>query len=261
MNNYYIAHYFNFENAGIFMLLAFAGLLIVLAIVLGIARMQMHYHLQTEDLSPCRERQIRSFHLAREYNTIESFFEMVFSSTSILLFLSLYYVIDARIPEAAFYWQKYQDFFLLLFLLCSVVLNGYLDRAFVPLRRISPGQKASVRLVSSFYIVLILLYIKFIYLDNNYDALIMYFVTLAVGRFIYFDFTWKDFLGTLRGVLQNLPLLILMGGYSAFVCWFGFHTGFLLTSNGVILSTLLAHLFMDASIFILDKTKLLRLFL
>ena len=116
MNNYYIAHYFNFENAGIFMLLAFAGLLIVLAIVLGVARMQMHYPLQTEDLSPRRERQIRSFHLAREYNTIESFFEMVFSSTSILLFLSLYYVIDARIPEAAFYWQKYQDFFLLLFL-------------------------------------------------------------------------------------------------------------------------------------------------
>lgn len=261
MNNYYISHYFNFENAGIFMLFAFSGLLIVLAIVLGIARMQMHYHLQTEDLTPRRERQIRSFHLAREYSMIESFFEMVFSSTSILLFLSLYYVIDARIPEAAFYWQKYQDFFLLLFLLCSVILNGYLDRAFVPLQRISPDQKASVRLVSSFYIVLILLYIKFIYLDDNYDALIMYFITLAVGRFIYFDFTWKDFLGTLRGVFQNLPLLILMGGYSAFVCWFGFHTGFLLTSNGVILSTLLAHLFMDASIFILDKTKLLRLFL
>ena len=33
------------------MLLAFAGLLIVLAIVLGVARMQMHYHLQAEDLS------------------------------------------------------------------------------------------------------------------------------------------------------------------------------------------------------------------
>ena len=61
MNNYYIAHYFNFENAGIFMLLAFAGLLIVLAIVLAIARMQMHYHLQSEDLSPRR-----SFTLLRD---------------------------------------------------------------------------------------------------------------------------------------------------------------------------------------------------
>lgn len=163
MNNYYIAHYFNFENAGIFHAARICRSAHRTGNRTRRRRMQMHYHLQTEDLSPRRERQIRSFHLAREYNTIESFFEMVFSSTSILLFLSLYYVIDARIPEAAFYWQKYQDFFLLLFLLCSVVLNGYLDRAFVPLRRISPGQKASVRLVSSFYIVLILLYIKFIY--------------------------------------------------------------------------------------------------
>ena len=52
-----------------------------------------------------------------------------------------------------------------------------------------------------------------------------------------------------------------MGCYSAFVCWYGFHTDFLLTSNGVILSTLLAHLFMDASIFVLDRTRLLQLFL
>ena len=65
----------------------------------------------------------------------------------------------------------------------------------------------------------------------------------------------------MHGVLTNLPLLALMGCYSAFVCWYGFHTGFLLTSNGVILSTLLAHLFMDASIFVLDRTRLLQLFL
>lgn len=132
---------------------------------------------------------------------------------------------------------------------------------FVPLRCITADQKASIRLVSSFYIVLILLYIKFIYLDDNYDALILYFITLAVGRFIYFDFTWHDFCSTVHGVLINLPLLALMGCYSAFVCWYGFHTDFLLTSNGVILSTLLAHLFMDASIFVLDRTRLLQLFL
>lgn len=52
-----------------------------------------------------------------------------------------------------------------------------------------------------------------------------------------------------------------MGSYSAIVCWYGFHCGFLLTSNGVILSTLLAHLFMDVSIFVLDKTQLVKLFI
>ena len=44
-------------------------------------------------------------------------------------------------------------------------------------------EKASVRLISAFYIILILLYIKFIYNDSNYDSLIFYFVMLAIGRF------------------------------------------------------------------------------
>ena len=174
------------------------------------------------------------------------------------MFLSLYYIIDEKIPEVSVYWQKYQDFILLIFLACSVILNGWLDRALVPLRCITADQKASIRLVSSFYIVLILLYIKFIYLDDNYDALILYFVSLAIGRFVYFDFTVEDFISTISKLLKNLYLLILMGCYSGFVCWFGFHVGFLLTSNGVIVSTLLAHLFMDASIFVLDRTRLIR---
>ena len=261
MKSYYLSHYFDPKNAAPFLLLSFLGLVIVLAIVLITAQIQVHQKLNAADYSPRTIRQIHSRHRKREYNLVERFFEMVFCSTSILMFLSLYYIIDEKIPEVSVYWQKYQDFILLIFLACSVILNGWLDRALVPLRCITADQKASIRLVSSFYIVLILLYIKFIYLDDNYDALILYFITLAVGRFIYFDFTGHDFCSTVHGVLINLPLLALMGCYSAFVCWYGFHTDFLLTSNGVILSTLLAHLFMDASIFMLDRTRLLQLFL
>lgn len=146
----------------------------------------------------------------------------------------------------------------MLFLILSVFFTGWLDRFLVPLEYLPPDQKSSVRLVSSFYIILILMYIKFIYDDSNYDALILYFVSLAIGRFVYFDFTVEDFISTISKLLKNLYLLILMGCYSGFVCWFGFHVGFLLTSNGVIVSTLLAHLFMDASIFVLDRTRLIR---
>ena len=128
----------------------------------------------------------------------------------------------------------------------------------VKLTHLDPEQKASVRLISVFYIVLILLYIRFIYEDTNYDGLILYFLTLTVGRFLYFDFTVKSFLETMRGVLENLPLLVIMSAYSGFVCWYGFHVGFLLKSNGVILSTFLAHLFMDCSIFLLHKTEILK---
>lgn len=114
---------------------------------------------------------------------------MVFSSTSVLIFLSLYYVLDERIPQAAYFWNKYQDILLMVFLVCSVFLTFWFDRIFVHLKTISSEQKASVRLISAFYIILILLYIKFIYNDSNYDSLIFYFVMLAIGRFVYFDST------------------------------------------------------------------------
>ena len=98
-----------------------------------------------------------------------------------------------------------------LFLVFSVFMTNWFDILFVPLTAIPTRQKASVRLISAFYIILILLYIKFIYHDSNYDSLIMYFITLAVGRFLYFDSTLEDIKETLQGVARNLPLLVLMG--------------------------------------------------
>ena len=238
MFQYYLIHYFNFKNAGGFMLVSLLCLIAVLAIVILAAKLKKHYKLNTQDLTPKQIRKLNHIHKVKEISLIESFYEMVFSSTSVLLFLSLYYIIDERIPQ-----------------------TNWFDILFVPLTAIPTRQKASVRLISAFYIILILLYIKFIYHDSNYDSLIMYFITLAVGRFLYFDSTLEDIKETLQGVARNLPLLVLMGSYSAIVCWYGFHCGFLLTSNGVILSTLLAHLFMDVSIFVLDKTQLVKLFI
>lgn len=260
MFQYYLIHYFNFKNAGGFMLVSLLCLIAVLAIVILTAKLKKHYKLNTQDLTPKQIRKLNHIHKVKEISLIESFYEMVFSSTSVLIFLSLYYVLDERIPQAALYWHKYQDILLLAFLVCSVFLTFWFDRIFVHLKVISSKQKASVRLISAFYIILILLYIKFIYNDSNYDSLIFYFVMLAIGRFVYFDSTIEDIKDSLSGVMQNFPLLVLMGIYSGFICWYGFYTDFLLTSNGVIISTLLAHLFMDASIFVLNKTRIVKLF-
>ena len=186
MNTYYVAHYFNFKNIGVYLLASLLGLIIVIAIVLCIAKLQMHKKLQNDSLSSRRIRRLNREHQEKELTIIESFFEMIFASTSVLIFLSLYYIIDERIPGVSVYWTKYQDLLLLLFLCFSVILNGWLDIVLIPLEEIDSEQKASIRLVSTFYIILILLYIKFIYNDDNYDSLMMYFITLAIGRVLYF---------------------------------------------------------------------------
>ena len=109
MFQYYLIHYFNFKNAGGFMLVSLLCLIAVLAIVILAAKLKKHYKLNTQDLTPKQIRKLNHIHKVKEISLIESFYEMVFSSTSVLLFLSLYYIIDERIPQAAFYWQKYQN--------------------------------------------------------------------------------------------------------------------------------------------------------
>ncbi|MCI1305683.1 MAG: hypothetical protein LKG40_05595 [Lachnospiraceae bacterium] len=261
MGKFYIRHYFDFTHAGEFLLVTLLALAVVMTIIVLAAKTRqnsMKKELEYE-MDPDRYRhQIRNVRI-QPYLLIESFYEMVFSSTSVLLFLAVYYLLDAYyVDRVTEFWKKYQNVVLLVMICLSVFVTAWLDTIFVKLRHLDPDQKAGVRLVSSLYIVLILLYIRFIYKDTNYNELILYFVTLAVGRFVFFDFTVEEFVKITKSIGRNLPLLLLMCAYSGFICWYGFRVDFLLTSNGVILSTFIAHIFMCFAIFVLSKTRILR---
>lgn len=199
----------------------------------------------------------------RPYEFIESFYEMAFASTSILLLLSLYYIIGDRINlhTVSKVWNQYKDWVLIGFLLVSMIVDRIFDRVLVPLRYISAQKRGSVRLMASIYVMLILMYIRFIYEDYNYENLILYFVMLVIGRLVYFDVTWEGFRNDCLGLFRNLPVLLLMSAYSATVVWYGFTSGFLMKANGVIVSTLIAHLFMDICIFLFDRSRIFGLFL
>ena len=199
----------------------------------------------------------------RPYEFIESFYEMAFASPSILLLLSLYYIIGDRINlhTVSKVWNQYKDWVLIGFLLVSMLVDRIFDRVLVPLRYISAQKRGSVRLMASIYVMLILMYIRFIYEDYNYENLILYFVMLVIGRLVYFDVTWDGFRNDCLGLFRNLPVLLLMSAYSATVVWYGFTSGFLMKANGVIVSTLIAHLFMDICIFLFDRSHFFGLFL
>lgn len=199
----------------------------------------------------------------RPYEFIESFYEMAFASTSILLLLSLYYIIGDRINlhTVSKVWNQYKDWVLIGFLLVSMLVDRIFDRVLVPLHYISAQKRGSVRLMASIYVMLILMYIRFIYEDYNYENLILYFVMLVIGRLVYFDVTWEGFRNDCLGLFRNLPVLLLMSAYSAMVVWYGFTSGFLMKANGVIVSTLIAHLFMDICIFLFDRSHIFDLFL
>ena len=276
----YIEHYFDMASAVPFFLVSLAGLILVMGVILVLARIRQE--LDRHSATPTAAAKANAVDLdadgrphsrarrplldpvdTRPYEFIESFYEMAFASTSILLLLSLYYIIGDRINlhTVSKVWNQYKDWVLIGFLLVSMLVDRIFDRVLVPLHYISAQKRGSVRLMASIYVMLILMYIRFIYEDYNYENLILYFVMLVIGRLVYFDVTWEGFRNDCLGLFRNLPVLLLMSVYSAVVVWYGFTSGFLMKANGVIVSTLIAHLFMDICIFLFDRSRIFRMFL
>jgi len=242
--DYYISHYFQMPECLYFFLLAL-GVLFVLFVILYIYTVigGIKYH------GMKRHEYIRiEWHIL-----VERYYEMVFSGTSILFFMDVYYLIDRFVVVEPYrsFWEKYDDFLLLLLILMSCMFNSFLDRVFVRLKFVTRDEKSSGRLTGMVYMILIFCYIKFIYENNNYDMLITYFITLMVGRFAYFDSTIHDFVKAMQGVFKNIGLLIFLLIYTSIMSYFGFSTDYLLTHNGVITNIFITHLFMCVAIFVL----------
>ena len=72
MFQYYLIHYFNFKNAGGFMLVSLLCLIAVLAIVILAAKLKKHYKLNTQDLTPKQIRKLNHIHKIKEISLIES---------------------------------------------------------------------------------------------------------------------------------------------------------------------------------------------
>jgi len=184
----------------------------------------------------------------------ERLYEVIFSGTSILFFIANYYLIDRFLTAQPFLgiWQKYQDFLLLVLLIMSCLFNSILDHFVIKLTGLSKEERAAGRLIGMVYMIMIFAYVKFIYENNNYDKFIVYFLGLMIGRFAYFDATFKDFLHSVQMASKNLVLMMVTLGYTSVMSFVGFKTGYLLIHNGVIVNVFFAHLFMVASMALLE---------
>jgi hypothetical protein len=189
----------------------------------------------------------------------ERFYELIFSTTFILLFVAIYFAIDyfGMGTTNRVVWNKYNGIILLLFILGSVILNSLVDNRLIPLNHIRPGERGAMRLLGMIYMLIIFAYIKFFYQDSNYDNIIMYFITLVIGRFVYFDASLESFQEAMQGVRNNLPLLALGLMCSAIMGAFGFNTHYLLEQYGVVFNLFYAHLFLLVIIAIVHRSKVL----
>lgn len=234
----YVAHYFEPSDFTIFLLIAF-GLLVAIYAV-------FYTYSKGKYKNPQRAKE-EFFFLS------ERFYELIFSGGSIIGFMAVYFYLDFFNHSGTFFefWDKYSDYLLLVFMIISIVFNSFLDHVLIRLKRIHRDEMASIRLIGMLYMILIFGYIKFIYEDNNYDMFIAYFLTLMIGRFVYFDASFKDFLNCVKLAAANIPIMIMGLAYLGIMCFYGYSTGYLLKHNGVITNIFFVHLFIIVAIFFL----------
>lgn len=251
--NDYLDHYLVAKNMLLFFALALISVIVCIVLIVIFDR------IITLGVPASRRKNIFNTTLI---NTVQRFYGIVFSGSSILSFLSVYYLLDKFLVNPGYraFWDSKKDLLLLVMIVISIVLNNLFDHFIVPLKNINNEERGALRVAGMIYVILIFVYIKYIYENPNYDGFIMYFIGLMVGRFIYFDASFKDFLNVMKGALRQIPVMILGLAYTGCMCYFGFKYDYLLKSNGVLVSTFFAHLFMIVAIFIVHHCKLILLF-
>lgn len=248
----YVNHFFEMPQVIIYFLLAFGILVSIYLLIFLYAKL----------ISLTKPVKKRKQYLRRTFHSLtERLYEIIFSGTSILLFMATYYLIERfyNVEPYKKIWNDYKDFLLLVLIVISCIINSILDALLIRLKHINNQERAAGRLTGMIYMILIFCYIKFIYENNNYDMFITYFLGLMIGRFVYFDASFKDFIQNLVAAIKNIPLMLLGLAYTGGMCLYGFSTKYLIKHIGVVTDTCITHLFMCVAIFILFHLRITNL--
>lgn len=246
----YTLHYLSPKGMVMMLLIAAVAVAVCMVLILLVSRSKSAAY---------NPKDRRTFFTDEVLSLTDRLFELIFSATFILLFVGIYFTIEyfGISPALQGFWNKYNGIILLVFILGSVMLNSWIDNKVIPLSHLRPGERETMRQLGMLYMLVIFLYIKFIYDDSNYDSIIMYFITLVIGRFVYFDASMDDFKDAMKDAGRSLPLLALALACSGIIAWYGFGSGYLLRPNGVVMNLFLGHLYLLVVIFIVNRTGFL----
>ncbi len=219
-----------------------------------------------------KDRRNKALKNAKILDSVQMFYEMIISATSVMSFACAYVILNhiyslvssggggyGYFSDFAGIWEEWKDFILLLLILLSCILNTILDSLIIPLKRINNENRATIRMLAMFYAIIVLLCLNVYGDKSEYSPVMMYYLGLMVGRFVYFDASFGDFLNAIKNVFLKSPLLLLGLLLSGALCFTGFRAGFLLERNYYIVGVFYTHLFLLAAVFIIHLSHILNL--
>ena len=256
---------FGWKEKLIFFLVAFAGVSICVALIMIFTRISL------PDMSKGKRDRLM---FKKSRDRVQRFYEMIMAGTSVMSFSCAYVIINhiygllqsgAGQPGPVLKvlmdaWSGGRDFVLLLLICLSCVLNSILDKILIRINAVSKSEKATIRMLGMFYVIIILVVLNYVGDESEYNPVMMYYLGLMVGRFVYFDASFGDFADAIKAVFKDFYLLLMGLLLTGLLAWFGFGAGYLLERNYYMVGVFYTCLFMLAAVFLLHHSHILYLF-
>lgn len=143
----------------------------------------------------------------RPYIIVQMIFEVLISTACIIETFLLY----DWISKACSFLDDYLNVLLLVSFIFAIITNRLID-CWLKQDMISGEDKANIRLISSCLMIIILIYIKYCYFKDGYEDFILNYSCLVLGRFIFYDTSFKQTMESLKDLKKYLlPTLIASG--------------------------------------------------
>lgn len=171
----------------------------------------------------------------KPYEVAQAVFEVLISNTCTMVMMCIYH----WIIEKLYFLSKFFNILLLIMIVVAVIVNNIIDNK-MEQDMLTKSDKATIRLMSSLSIVIIFAYIKIKFVISQYDELIMCYIGLAMGRFIYFDTTWEQLKISFRSSIKYIISILIAMAFTYIVSFYGFKYE-VITSSNLLVSLVCIH--------------------
>ncbi len=181
------------------------------------------------------------------YNICYEILELIVSNLCILSAAYIYYWLNIFFSPYKL-WIQYSSFVILFLIIISVLSTNIIDKR-LSLLSIPDNDKGLIRLMSSLCVLGILCFVNIKTRTDLYNNLILFYLSLVLGRFIYFDSSFNDIAEKILSIFSKIYIIILWGIYIIIICYIGFRED-LLNTNNLIISLIIVH---SIILWVIDK--------
>lgn len=186
----------------------------------------------------------------RPYELSQMVFEMVISNACIIMMVCLYHWIAKKV----LFLQEYLNIVMLILILFAIVVNKVVDYL-LEQDMLSGEDISNIRLLSSCSIICIFMLLRYFYHTDEYNELLISYVCLVLGRFIFFDSTWKQIEKVVKELKRYVIALLIEVALMCIIGWIGIKLN-VITERSALVSVLVLHVVMIVCIKIAKKAVL-----